>query len=89
MNGSITYLGKKFRVKGERRGMRAAITLIDPSLTQRSGAGYVVWSPTPDRTSQILNRDSTETDQIKVFFRLSDGSTAAGIHKTLKRLSTP
>ena len=85
LRGSLTYLGKKYSVAGRRVMGRAAFNLYDDSRRGVKGVGYTVSAPSPDRTSLLVNRDSDVTDQIDVAFGLEDGSTARGIHKTLKR----
>ncbi len=86
IHGSITYLGKKRPISGRRIMGRAGFLTFDDSRFGDNGSGYVAWYPSYARTVDIRDRNQTETDQIAIYFRFADGSTATGIHKVLKRL---
>lgn len=84
--GSLTYLGKRVSLSGKRIMGRAGFHTFDDSRFGVNGIGYAVWTPTADRAVDIRNGIATQTDQVEVFFRLGDGSTATGVHKVLRRI---
>ena len=85
VSGHLTYLGKRYSFAGKRVMGRAAIALFDDARFGLKGTGYLAWSPSSDRLSDIGQGNSKTTDQIAAFFTLVDGSVNTGIHKTLKR----